>query len=538
MRHRAIGEHARLPKSVERVYVVDVPVQHRVGCFRGCGRAWRIACNEISVMLTCSRRTAEVHIEIGDALREFLPATLAAFTAGELDYARVRKIVDGLTGATLEAIAALERSILASAHRLPPGQLERDIDRQLIAFDPGAAAVRREKMLAHRDVRTRADRHGLAQLQATLSAHEAVEAAALITEVANSVCNHDPRDASTRRADALVALVHGEQRLSCQCGRPECSVAGSAIPTRRKPLLHIVCDLAMLLAMSSDPATVAGYGPIDSEYLRELAWDASWQVIFADLHAQVAASRTQKPVPPRRFHRPARLRSAGERIRRTQQNVKDDPGINERPDGHGGFEDPPPGALVYTPGAALAAYVRAVDGHCRYPGCSVPAQRCQLDHVVEFDHDDPVRGGWTVEANLQAVCSHHHQLKTYRLWTPVLLDGRAVHWTDNTRGLTAVTVPGGHSAPPPDSVEVANPPSGKTRTAWIKHTEDADALFEETWWERHMRPGDRAASERAFGTVEDPVLRHYCREMLGHYRAHQAIIASRRFTTPKWGSPG
>lgn len=61
-------------------------------------KAWRIACNEIAVMLTCSRRTAEVHIEIGDALREFLPLTKAAFSAGELDYARVRKIVDGLTG--------------------------------------------------------------------------------------------------------------------------------------------------------------------------------------------------------------------------------------------------------------------------------------------------------------------------------------------------------------------------------------------------------------------------------------------------------
>ena len=62
-------------------------------------KAWRIACNEIAVMLTCSRRTAEVHIEIGDALREFLPLTKAAFAAGELDYARVRKIVVGLTGA-------------------------------------------------------------------------------------------------------------------------------------------------------------------------------------------------------------------------------------------------------------------------------------------------------------------------------------------------------------------------------------------------------------------------------------------------------
>lgn len=112
-----------------------------------------------------------------------------------------------------------------------------------------------------------------------------------------------------------------------------------------------------------------------------------------------------------------------------------------RPDGHDGLIRPPPGGLTYVPGAALAEWVRAVDGHCRFPGCSVPANRCQLDHVVEFDPGDPLRGGWTVPGNLQCLCRHHHQVKTYRLWTPVLLEGRAVAWTDNTSGRTAVTLP-------------------------------------------------------------------------------------------------
>ena len=37
---------------------------------------------------------------------------------------------------------------------------------------------------------------------------------------------------------------------------------------------------------------------------------------------------------------------------------------------------------TYRPGKALAERVRARDRHCRFPGCSVPASRCHLDHVV------------------------------------------------------------------------------------------------------------------------------------------------------------
>lgn len=264
-------------------------------------RAWRIACNEIAVMLTISRRTAEVHIEIGDALREFLPLTKAAFASGEIDYARVRKIVDGLAGADPDVIAALERGVLASAHRLPPGQLERDIERQLIAYDPDAAAQLRREMLAHRDVRVRPDRCGLAQLQATLSAPEAVQALAAVNELAGGVCVRDPRNVATRRADALVALLHGEDELRCECGTEHCAAERSYHAPRRKPLLRITCDFATLIGLTSHPAHIEGYGAVDPDLVRELAADSTWQALFVDLTAQAVAAA------PRRRHRAVAL---------------------------------------------------------------------------------------------------------------------------------------------------------------------------------------------------------------------------------------
>ena len=39
----------------------------------------------------------------------------------------------------------------------------------------------------------------------------------------------------------------------------------------------------------------------------------------------------------------------------------------------------------YVPSEAQKARVRGRDGQCRFPGCDVPAHRCQVDHVVNYD---------------------------------------------------------------------------------------------------------------------------------------------------------
>lgn len=63
--------------------------------------------------------------------------------------------------------------------------------------------------------------------------------------------------------------------------------------------------------------------------------------------------------------------------------------------------------MNYRPSEALAKYVRARDGHCRMPGCRVPADQCQIDHILPWGE-----GGLTVAWNLQCLCQHHHNAKT------------------------------------------------------------------------------------------------------------------------------
>lgn len=74
---------------------------------------------------------------------------------------------------------------------------------------------------------------------------------------------------------------------------------------------------------------------------------------------------------------------------------------------------------------------------------------------------------------------------------------------------------------------------GQRRTVWIKAVDDSGALFEETWRERHMQPGDRATPEREFLALKDAELQYYCRYLLRRYQEHQAIDARRRSTTRK-----
>jgi hypothetical protein len=80
----------------------------------------------------------------------------------------------------------------------------------------------------------------------------------------------------------------------------------------------------------------------------------------------------------------------------------------------------------YRPTAAMVEQIRALDGHCRGPGCQVPAHRCDLDHHL------PYPDGQTSTGNTGPLHRAHHNLKTARYWTCVPADDhartRALHW--------------------------------------------------------------------------------------------------------------
>lgn len=95
------------------------------------------------------------------------------------------------------------------------------------------------------------------------------------------------------------------------------------------------------------------------------------------------------------------------------------------------------GRKVYRPPADLARLVRARDGTCTRPGCTVKAQACELDHVQSWEH-----GGPTSAANMVALCPSDHRAKSRGDFTVVRHADGAVDWTSPT-GHTYRRAPGG-----------------------------------------------------------------------------------------------
>lgn len=83
----------------------------------------------------------------------------------------------------------------------------------------------------------------------------------------------------------------------------------------------------------------------------------------------------------------------------------------------------------------LKRYLRVRDEHCRFPGCRMPARRCDLDHTI-----DHALGGVTAAENLAHLCRRHHTLKHQTTWIVRQRGGGVLEWTSPT-GRTYADVP-------------------------------------------------------------------------------------------------
>lgn len=355
---------------------------------------WASAAAEVAAAMNISDRKASGQMRIAETLRDHLPGVFDLFRRGRFS----GRVISAITWRTRlitddEVWARIDAALSDQAQRFGPlsdEKLTAEVDALVQRFDRDALIE------AQRNARSRdftvgdfEDDAGLTSVWGKLLAHDAAVLDKKISAMASAVCKHDPRSHGQRRADALGALANGNDHVPCACGSPACPVAGDNPRPKSSVVVHVVADPAAVNA-AENPDKAA-----------------------ADVGTAVLAGGAMLPTPML-----AELLRSGAKL----QPLAAPCGVAE---------------TGYRPSAKLARFVRARDLMCRFPGCTMPAEVCDIDHVVPY----PI--GPTHPSNLACLCRKHHLLKTFWTgdWEFVLRpDGTAV-WTSPT-GQTYTTHPG------------------------------------------------------------------------------------------------
>jgi hypothetical protein len=389
---------------------------------------------EVGLMLRVSARPAATRVGDAWSLCTRLPGTLAALERGRITLAKARILDTETANLSPEHTARVEQQVLAKARQQTPGQLRTAARRAVLTADPTAARKRAKQARRERGVRMWPEPDGMATLSAYLPAEDAVGVFAVLDEHARHAgFPGDERSMDARRGDALVDLVlgpvsrcsegarerthsqpdgahehttpqpdgarehttsqPGDARESgpatdaaspagcrCECGRCR---RGGGVDVR------VTVPYTALLGANDLPGELVGYGPIPAAVARDLAAGGTWRRILTD-------PTSGRPLDY--------------------------------------------GTTRYRPPAHLAGLVITRDQTCQFPGCRVPAHRCDIDHNIPYDPANAT--GPTSETNLGPKCRRHHQVKQTPGWS-------VTHHPD---GCTTWATPSGHvyhSQPPP-----------------------------------------------------------------------------------------
>jgi 5-methylcytosine-specific restriction endonuclease McrA len=393
------------PESIHHAATFTVP-----GCEHeepiagvGCPLVAEFCVAELGTVLGVSTVSAKKLIGQALELRHRLPRLWAQVQTGAVPAWRARAVAEVTIHATpaltVEAAGWVDVQVAAVAGRVGPAQLDRLVAEAIKRFDladPDPAADPEDGYLAvdprHVTIHDQ-DVHyaGTMRLEAELDLADALDldrALAHGAAVRAALGSVEPLDA--RRAKALGDLARTQTALDLLTGRPGSDRASGPHPdTRSQGEAHTSdgtedgLPVARQVVLHAHfPATMAESGTVFGPTGR---MDEGQRLALLDqVKAWCADTRTTVTVKP----------------------VID---LNTE---------------LSTPGYEVPDRIREAvilrDHTCVFPWCSRPARRCDIDHVIEYDHDADAEGrpqpGPTATWNLAALCRFHHRLKTHSAW--------------------------------------------------------------------------------------------------------------------------
>jgi len=328
---------------------------------------WDCAAAEVAAAMNVNSRRASGQMRQAVALRDHLPAVAAMFARGELSARVVGAITWRTQFITEESVwAVIDRAIADRAGKWGPlaeDKLVAAVDALVLEFDASALMVAKT-MARSCDfvVGDLEDEAGTTSVWGRLNSADAAVLTKKIAAMVATVCANDPRSAGERRAAALGAWAQGNHHLPCACDTPNCP-AREAHPAPRS---------SVVVNMFTNQATIDGL-------------KAGTPKTPASSGTAILSGTEVMPTPLL-----AELLRNGAKLRPLCTPA----------------DEPETG---YRPSAGLARFVRTRDLTCRFPGCTTPAESCDIDHVIPY----PL--GATHASNLACLCRKHHLLKTF--WT-------------------------------------------------------------------------------------------------------------------------
>ncbi|HEY7176747.1 MAG TPA: DUF222 domain-containing protein, partial [Micromonosporaceae bacterium] len=360
--------------------------------------------DEVAFALAWTQTAARAQVEFADYLASALPDVFDALCRGDIDVRRAWVFFDVLCVVDDAIAISIAADVLPRAPELTTSQLRDRLRRAVLKADPDVRG-RVARSIKRRYVACRPDGEATATLfgvrlpagRAT-AAYERVDAFARGRKHAG-----DDRTLDQLRADTFLDLLEG--------------VVVDAAPVHRSGVVELTVPWTTATGATDDPATLAGFGPIDADSARDL---------IARHHP---GAGTKRPSAERVRWRHTLTTDRGELVRADRlaqapavaaashdTSVTPSPALPDEAIGSSATDRvgpgpawSPPSEIDPTcryPGPALWRWIATRDRTCRAPGCRVPARVSDIDHTV-----DHAFGGETTHDNLALLCRHHHRLK-------------------------------------------------------------------------------------------------------------------------------
>jgi hypothetical protein len=357
---------------------------------------------ELGGVLGISTTAAKKLIGHALELRHRLPRLWAQVHAGQVPAWRARLVADTTIhtspALTVEAAGFVDSQVAAVAGRIGTAQLDRLVAETIKRYDLATAdptADPEDGYLAvdprHVTVNTDEVHYaGTLRIEAEVDIADALDldrAVAHHAATQKALGSELPLDA--RRAKALGELARTQTALDLAF--PNGAVKGDGddestdnLPAAREVVIHAHFDASL-----SGDATV--FGPTGRMENRQRL------ILLDQVRSWCADSRTKVTIKPV-IDLNAQLTAQGYEI----------------PD-------------------RLREQVQLRDRTCVFPRCTRPARGCDVDHVVEYDHDAEADGrpqpGPTSTDNLACLCRFHHRLKTHSAWRYEMTAPGTFEWT-------------------------------------------------------------------------------------------------------------